>query len=327
MSGTLPIGAQRGQKTGRRALVCAALLSWPTAASAADGVSVDCPALSAEQAAEVEARVRASLLSAELECTARLVCAPGQAHVEVEANGKSTSFDVATSDANLQEELLQAVETVLRDLAHPPPSPEPVTAPAAAPAEVEAKPPPAPAPRAEPSPQRTSGTTPGSAKPTPASLQLLLQGMLESWSGRPAFGGGLGAAYAAGQFWYGAKLAVLRPITNSAAFTATEWHAAVRAGVQPTWGLGWQASLGIGPSLLALAPRGDAATFSSTVVVSWFVDAALSRPIWFGKLALSPSIGARFFMSERGVRVDSQERLILRGVNPQLSLSAVYRFE
>jgi hypothetical protein len=119
---------------------------------------------------------------------------------------------------------------------------------------------------------------------------------------------------------------VLRPSTDSAAFTATEWHGALRVGVQPAWALGWQASLGLGPSLLSLAPR-DAATFSGTVVVSWFVDAALSRPIWFGKLALSPSLGARVFMSERGVRVDSHERLILRGLDPQLSLSAVYRLE
>jgi len=304
------------------------LLSWSTAANAAEGVEVDCPALSAEQSAEVEARVRASLLIAELECTARIVCEGWRANVEIEVNGESAALELTTSDANLREELLQAVETLLREFAHPPLPPAPPTLVSVEPAADEAKPPPAPPPRVESLPQQTSAVAPvlRSEKRAPPSLQFQLQGLFESWSGRPALGGALGAARATERVWYGAKLAVVRPIVSSAAFSATEWHAALRAGVQPTWGLGWQASLGLGPSLLALAPRGDVATSSSTVV-SWFVDVALSRPIWLGNLALSPGIGARLFMSERGVRVDSSERLVLRGINPQLSLSAVYRLE
>lgn len=329
MSGTVAILVQRGHLSCLASALCLLALGWPAAAGASEGVVVACETLSSEQRAQLEARIRASLLSAALEGNVTVECQARRAYVEVVTNGGSATLETPTTDTTLQEDLIGAVEAALHDLTHvhvaQPPShrPEVDQTPPVVPPSSQRSPPPT-----DEAPSLTPREQPARvANVPPASLQVMVQGIDEYWSSRVALGGALGVARTAGRYWYAAKLGFMSPQTTGQAFALTEWHAALRAGVQPGWALGLQLSLGVGPSIVVLSHDANVASRSGTVVAAWFLDASLSRPIWFGSLALAPAVGTRFFASERGVRLDAREKLTLSGFVPQLSLNAVLRLE
>lgn len=74
-----------------------------------------------------------------------------------------------------------------------------------------------------------------------------------------------------------------------------------------------------------LSPTSSGEIFRASYLGAWFADFTATRPIWRGNLALVPGVGVRGFFSERGVRVNAKERLVLRGVVPQLTLGIAYR--
>lgn len=53
----------------------------------------------------------------------------------------------------------------------------------------------------------------------------------------------------------------------------------------------------------------------------------LSRPFWFGKLALLPELGLKGFLGERGVRLDAREQLVISPLVPTFGLGIDYRFD
>jgi hypothetical protein len=316
------------------AALAAALASARPAWAADDAVRLACPDLTTERAAELESRVRADLLTAELAATVLVSCQAERTEVYVDAAPDSVTVQVPTTPSvnTFRDDVLRGVEEALQELLQrraglhdkanaPKPSAPPVA--------IEPKPAtggPAslrPPPLAKPAPRPSPVIEP----PARAWTELFGGALGEAWSDRIAVGGSLGVARSTPTIWFGLRAAVLRPASGSADFAATEGQISAELGVQPRFLAGVRASLGLGPSVLFIAPRGSLTTRNDTATSSLFVAAHVSRPFWFGRFALWPDVGARLFTGPRGVHIDGDERLRLSGVVPALSLSLVYRLE
>ena len=107
------------QRLQRIGLLAAAVLGSARSAWAGDGLlQLGCDELSREQAAEVEARVRASLLTSELVAQqVRISCRPRNATVEVDSPWGNLARDVPTSALRLRDDLVDAVDQLLHALA------------------------------------------------------------------------------------------------------------------------------------------------------------------------------------------------------------------
>lgn len=313
----------------------ASLASAHSAQAADNGVQIDCPELTGEQAAEIESRVRASLLTTDVEATVAITCRASSADVRVQRAPESVVVSTPTSPAGFRDDVLRAVEQALDELmrrqaraketsAHDTPAepaasagttPEPTPLPV--PAEPEARPSPAPAPpRSAPSP----------APNERAWTEVFGALVGESWPDRAALGGALGVARSTGGLWFALRASVLRPST-AGTFSAVEAQLAAELGVQPDFAAGVRLALALGPSVLFVQPQRDLATNTGTAKASPFAAVHVSRPIWLGRLALLPDVGVRLFAVERGVSVDGEEQLLLNGFVPHLSLGVAYRFD
>jgi hypothetical protein len=155
--------------------------------------------------------------------------------------------------------------------------------------------------------------------------ELFGQLLGESWGSPVAWGGRLGIARSTPVLWYGLRTAVLRSAAQSSDFSATEWHASAELGLQPAIAAGVRVAFGLGPSVLFVAPHGSLTARAKKATSALFIEAHVSRPFWFGHWALLPELGVRLFTRERGVRIDAEERLDLRGFVPQLSVGVAYR--
>ena len=155
--------------------------------------------------------------------------------------------------------------------------------------------------------------------------ELFGQLLGEGWASPIALGGALGIARSTPVLWYGLRTAVLRPVTQSPDFSANEWQASAELGFQPAVAAGVRVTLGLGPSVLFITPRGSLTARTRKATSALFFDAHVSRPFWFGHWALLPELGVRLFTRERGVRIDTKEQLHLRGFAPQLGVGVAYR--
>lgn len=297
---------------GLSALLCSAR----TAAAQSEQVRVLCPQLSDEQAAEVEARVRASLLTKQTLATVDVSCDDENASVRIESNGGASALETLPASANLREELLGALDRAFAKLDQAAPIPPPAPLPEPPPAEPEPVFVPAPVPRA---PDR-----PTLAWLRSFSMPLSAHAMGELWSSQLAWGGALGSEWARGPLRYGARGAVLFPLAKEASFDATEWHGALHVAAQPAALGGIQVALGLGMGWMVVSPQAEAVSRERRVVSAPFVTVALSRALRVGRLAVVPELGVRAFTAERGVRVDEEERLAFGWLVPRLALGLAY---
>jgi hypothetical protein len=318
------------------AALSAAVASARPASAADDAVRIACPDLTTERAAELESRIRANLLTAELPATVLLSCRTERAEVRVDAAPESVTVHVPIGSIDtLRDDVLRGVEEALQELLrrrarlHDPTN---TTEANAAPTALEPGPgtagptPPPQRPVATPAPQAQPVTKPP-PPPARAWTELFGAALGEAWRDRIAVGGALGVARSTPTIWFGLRAAVLRPAAGSADFSATEGQISAEVGVQPSLLAGVRASLGLGPSVLFIKPHADLTTRNNPVTTSLFFAAHVSRPFWFGRFGLLPEVGARLFTGARGVHIDGDERLRLSGIVPALSLSLVYRLE
>src|SRR5258706_262936 len=91
----------------RAAALCAVLAHVQPARAADEAVRVDCPELTTEQAAEIESRVRASLLTTPPPASVAISCQPDRAEVRAESGTDSVSVSGATSADSLRDDLLR----------------------------------------------------------------------------------------------------------------------------------------------------------------------------------------------------------------------------
>lgn len=321
-----PIGRHTGPLPG------ALLAWWLTVASAAvaddAGVRIDCERLPSERAAEIESRVRASLLTSELATTIDISCIADRVEVRASAGERSAQARATPREASWRDDVLVAVDEALRQLAATKEGEPPfASTPKAASTEPE--------PALQPSPPAASANPATAPSPPPhppksparAGTELLAAIQLEAWRHSPAWGGVLGVARRAPPFRYSLRAGLLRPVSQDAAFQVHEFGWSLGLGYEPSFAAGLRVSLSAGASLLLVSPSGTLISRSGTTSVSAFADAELGRSFWLDRLAFEPALGLRWFPSERGVRLDSRARFTLGGLLPRLSVGLSYRLD
>jgi hypothetical protein len=325
------------RRRGRR-LPCAFVslaLGWSTAAlGQAELVRVTCPQLSREQTAEVEARVRATLLTRDDRAAVTISCESGSGSVKIESSSGKLAIESLNMGANLREELLGALDRAFEKLAEAPASLELAPAPSAAAAEPEtpspatpAIPPPAkPAILVRPTSSRLTAERSGSdAFARASSTPLFVQSLGELWSSHAAWGAGLGTEWALGPWRGGARAGVLTPVNAaSSTYSLVDWQAMAHVGARPNRLAGVQITLGLGLGWMVVSPRAQATSYTVSVVGAPFGVLLLSRAFRWRRFALVPELGVRLFVSERGVKVDGHESVSFGWAVPRLALGVAY---
>jgi hypothetical protein len=296
-------------------------------------VAVDCAELSREQAAEVEARARAEMITTGARVVAaELACDVGRVKVTVrDADRVSQLLAEATSAPDRSDRLVEAFTEALRQLQRlqleaaadveltvvPPARPSPPTA-IPAPAGVTPSVEPLPAPRHV------------ERGPRPVKARRLLEigggAALELWNGAAAVGPLLRAGYGADGLAFGGSLGALFPLAASPAFSARDVAGEVGADWQPSWSRGLRLHAGVGGSWLSANPTSPYQPRGATHLGTGLLVLALSRPIWLTRWAVLPELAVRWHTGDRRINLDDDARLLIGRVTPRLSLSLLHRF-
>lgn len=304
-------------------------------------VTIACPQLDREGVAELESLARAALLSSSLRASLAIECRVDGVLVTAESAETSASVRASPEGATFRDGVLAAVDAALDQLrpraapAVPGPAgevsqPEPeVTAPPAAQQEVTT--PPVPKPRPAPPAALTAPANRATPNAQPPSrtlhTEVYASAGLEAWSVGLAGTATLGARHGGRHVWAGIRGGVARPLLQDVDFSATDLSLTLEAVFVPDLGLGLRAALGVGPSVLVVSPSARVAAVSNVKTAALLVAAELSRPVWLGRFAVVPALGVRVFASERGVRLDGAERLVLGGYEPSVLLGLTYRLD
>ena len=303
-------------------------------ARADDGrVLLGCPQLTREQAAEVEARVRVALLGAAAPAArVTITCEPESALVVVTAEQDRAERPVVLGPGDLRERLLSEVDAALQQLARPavstgaPPVPSPTPPPAAADLPSLPQAPvvptlPSGAPAEPPAPNAGRAT---SAEPRRARAELSAQAGGEAWRDKAALGAALGFGYGSRSLSFNMRIRGNTLPATGSNFSVQEWSAAVGVAWTPGWAWGLRGELELGPSLLNVTPRGQLSPRGSTAVAAWYSAVSISRPLWLGRAAVVPGLGARAFTDVRRINVDGNAKVILGRLVPSLTLGLLY---
>jgi hypothetical protein len=295
-------------------------------------VTVVCEPLDVEGTAEVEARVRAMLLTAQVsDPEVDIFCTAARADVDVKAGPAAAHVQISPERIDLEGRLLDAVDRALRELAEPKTEPQ---LPGSAKASAPPKSPIAPASvtpfassSGSPTPSRrpVSGAAPRGAT---TSLEVSALASLERWSTGNAVGGNAGASYGSRAIRAAFALGVATLTHNDPAFQSRELHADLALIWQPAWTWGVRGSASVGGSLLSVTPNADFTPRSGTTATAAFAELALSRPFWLGSSwGFGPRVSARAFAARRSVTVNVKDALVLAGVAPSVGLELFYRLE
>jgi len=286
-------------------------------------VSVRCAELSAEDAAEVEARVRASLLGSGAEpATVALSCEPDSAQTEVSGGGRQVTQRSERNAISAKEALLASAEAALVAWSAEPPAVSPSAAvPAVATPVPAVEPVPAPAAAATTPPTKPPSAPPV-ARAIAASTWVSAGLRAEPWS----HGWGLGPQLGLEQRLNTAFLAIqggyLFALPSSTQFSAHDLQFGAQIGWQPRPLFGFRGALGVGLSVFGVSPQvGVSAQNGTTRSTLACLSLELSRPIEFGAFALLPNAGLRAFTRSRSVFIDEQEVLALPGLALEAGLS------
>lgn len=298
-----------------------ALLAVVRSGRAAEPVHVICDELTAEEAAEIDARTRASLLSEPgSSAEVRIRCELGTATVLAIAGDRSASAVITLPHAGLADALFEAVEGTLEELE--PRADAPTVAPA--PTALPSAPRPelcTPCVRARERPPDTARARTDAV--TNPSITLGVAALGELWNGRFAYGGRVLVA-AGGPLWSaGAAVGGLTSATYPAAFRPAEWHALVFASFEPRALGGVRGRVGAGLSVLVVSPERGVVASSGTSLSKPFGELDLERPFRAGRFAVVPALGLRL-AARRNVIVDGVSRLELPVVVPQAFVGVSY---
>jgi hypothetical protein len=294
-------------------------------ADATDGVVVACPDLPEARTAELEARVRATLLTSDLSATVAISCVGEGVVVQVEAGDDSVTLKLRVGRATLREEVLRALDRALADLGARVTPERQASASAPAPSTVTGSGASQVGPEVEeaaeaPPPARTHQSA-SPTRPSTSEVQVGAHVIGERWGNRPVLGGGLQAAVHFDPTWScGVRAGALHPLTLSEV-TAIEGHLMLEVAVTASGLAGLRFGVGAGPSLLFASPESGFVAPGATIRTALRVEAQIARPFRWHRAELTPWVGARAFTAERGVRVAEQVRLTVGGVQPQFGLA------
>jgi hypothetical protein len=314
-------------------------------------VEVRCPSLSNEQAAEVEARALAELMTnGAFVIHAELECAFNRVTVAVSSESTSVVQTAALQHSDVRDTLIDTLCTALLRVRYPdpPPASRPSTT---AFAPVEDAPPPTPngasstdlvtaphpppviaslarAPRTAPSDRREPvGETEPPPRRSARTADISAGAILEWWQAQTAAGAVLEAGYGAREISFAMRLGALTTLSSAEAFDALELSAAASVRWQPEWAYGFVLSSSLGASWLDVTPQEPYEPRGETAVSAGFASIELGRPAWLGPWVLVPSAGLRLFAAERSVRLDGHEELVIGHVAPDVGLRFGRGFE
>lgn len=314
-------------------LVLGCLLTPARLQAEEHSVSVACPELDREDAAEFETRARAALLTSTLDARITIACDAGGVLVTAQSADDSASVRVTPTSATFRDEVLAAVDAALEQLRPPKPPNLASSSPGAGEAAPPSMAPPASAPPPAPP------VSLGSPAPTPTvAVAAPLQGSrfhaeifgaagFEAWSEGLAGTARVGARYGGRRIRLGLRGGAARLLVQDASFSATELSVTVQADLELGFAGGTRLALDVGPSLLVVTPADDVSAHGGLTAAALLVGAELSRPVWLGRMAVVPALGVRWFGWERGVKLDRHERFVLSGFSPNVTLGVLYRLE
>lgn len=310
----------RGRPKGVKLILAVALGAQAAAAGEAvaeTNVTVSCPELSAEERAQVEARVRANLLSAGLApATVDLSCEATAAQTQVTGNGHQVTRRTERGASSIKEALLTSADSALSTWSEE--AAEPSTPAMPAPALEPASSPTAPTPT--PTPNRIPDE-----RPTPRAISqstwLWAGARGELWSNGSGLGGQLGVEQKRNSGFVAVHAGYLLSLPPSTRFSAHDLQFGAQIGWQPQGLLGLRGALGVGLSLFAASPAPGVRAQSDTSSTLPCLSVELSRPFEFGAVALLPALGLRAFTRSRAVLIDGERMLALPALAPEASLS------
>jgi hypothetical protein len=310
-------------------LIFAALLGVARAGTAQDdSVRVTCDALTPDDAAQVEARTRATLLTtADGNLSVRIECAADTATVRAVAGERTESTVLTLPGENPREALLAAVERTLAALERPGTGtgtgtgtgagqPLPTSAVPAASAGAAVATPPRPAP----APPVTKVAVPERRAPA---WEVGAGALAEVWQGTIGYGARLVVERRWAPWSVGAAFGWLTA-PGQDAFRANEFHALALGALEEERVTGIRGSLGAGISVLTVAPDPELVARSSTTLALVYLELGVARPVRFGRGWFLPAAGLRLFPGRREVIVDATRRLVLPPVCPSLFLGFGY---
>jgi len=328
------IGGRAGSASVIGFALAACTLASP--ASAKPTFHLECPPLSADDAAQVEARLLASLAMRDaVDLNVTIACDGGSAVVSV--GGPDRAPSVVLSGAATREEILalaeRAVAQVLSNDAATNgvvPSPPEAAASAALPEASVAS-----VASAERAPPKQAAVARVAVVPTRAAPECVTPAdhasrvsadiALESWGSHPALGIALGLEQTAGRWAYAFLAGGARSLSDPAPAQVTEWTAAGELSWQSEHAAGIRVSTQLGLSLLVLDPESDVAASSGTTKAAGFMDFAVSRPIWLGRFGIAPGLGARAFSAKRLIRSEGAADLQLSTPSVRGLLTLLFR--
>jgi len=303
------------------------LLGSRTAGATEVAVTVRCEELSNEDAAQIEARVRANLLSAGLTPTDLVLsCNATSVQTEVRGQGRRATVRTERNASPLKEALLTSADAALDGWVNEPNAPGP-TAPAPTPPPA-ASPTPAPEPRAtaEKSPSQRAAINRLAVAPSPSTTWFFAGMRAEPWRDGFGLGAQLGAEHVFGAGFASIQGGYLFGFPSSTLFSAREVQFGAQLGWQPQRLLGVRGAFGFGLSVLGASPAAGVSSPSDiTSSAAPFLSVELSRPLQLTDIGLLPVIGLRAFPNARSVQVNGQPALTLPAVTMEASLNFALR--
>lgn len=290
-------------------------------------MSIECPGLSREQTAEVEARARAALLTAGLDVAElELGCDAEQVRAKLRVRGETSESVVPLDAGAVPGQLMRALDGAIQRSTQPhEPQPEPA-APSSATFESDRAP--------SVSTQPTIAAPPPSAEPRRAPVpprgprlvaSVAAGGVLEAWGSRLVPGALLHSRFGGEQV--GVTWSASYQVAQASLFRVGELGVALGADYRPQRAGGLVLEASVGFSLLSVTPHAPYRPRGATSLSAGFVRALLARPIALGRFAIVPSAGVRLFTAPRRLRLDGQQQLKLGYAAPELLLGVSYRFD
>ena len=302
-------------------------------------VGIRCPALSADDAAELEARTRAALLTEpERHVDVLVDCTANAAVIVVSAGDNNETASVTLAEPREKEDVLAAIERLIARLASSPPPARPpppagTPAPGGVPTPAEPLPPARPAtiPAAQPSVTHSApASRPGALKrcdpPPRFHRRANASFMRPRFSHIFAYGGRVGIEAGIAPWSAGVALGAVTPLEIDDAFVPVEWHGVVFGSVDDRSALGLRFSFGFGASMLAASPSPGVLVRSKTAIAGAFAELGAARPFHFQRLAIVPALGLRLFPAKRSVFIDGRSRFEVPVASVAGLLGASYEF-
>lgn len=295
------------------------------APAAENDVVVACDALTSDEAAELDARTRATLLADGPEGTqVRLRCEAELATVIAVTGDASESAVVHLPNASLKDALLAAVDRTLAAAkeraqgasatfaAEPLPEPPPLPTPPATAAV-----------RADDSVDDSTIVPPAPERPTHF-VRLGAGALFTTWNAQPAYGGRARVEVAFPPWSVALALGGLTSAERAESFVPSEWHALAVGALDLEAVAGLRLSAGAGVSVLLASPSSGLANESGTASTAALFELGLSRPLRAGHVIVTPELDLRLFSGRREVKVDGTTQMTVPIASPLLALTFAY---